>query len=147
FLEVIITPDVDLVEEYLGNGAAAHQLLHHCPQLRVFAQIHISHRHTETPQSGFGLHTVRATLDGVYEAKEAIVSYTNNAAELLKRRKVHRDVIFKYLAKEGVVMPPNSDKHQLVQRTFELWTSGRTLHLLLSWVFSQSVFERREGEE
>ncbi|KAG7253030.1 hypothetical protein CRUP_016562, partial [Coryphaenoides rupestris] len=82
-----------------------------------------------------------------HHAKEAIVSYTNNAAELLKRRKVHRDVIFKYLAKEGVVMPPNSDKHQLVQRTFELWTSGRTLHLLLSWVFSQSVFERREGEE
>jgi len=61
----------------------------------------------------------------VTEATEAIVSYTSNAAELLKRRKVHRDVIFRYLAKEGVVMPPGSDKHQLVQRTLELWTSAQ----------------------
>lgn len=53
------------------------------------------------------------------------MSYTSNAAELLKRRKVHRDVIFRYLAKEGVVMPPASDKHQLVQRTLELWTSAQ----------------------
>uniref|UniRef100_A0AAY5K7U9 Uncharacterized protein n=1 Tax=Esox lucius TaxID=8010 RepID=A0AAY5K7U9_ESOLU len=47
------------------------------------------------------------------EAVEAILSYTKDAEELLKRRKVHRDIIFKYLAKEGVVMPTDSDKNQL----------------------------------
>ncbi|CAL8321027.1 unnamed protein product [Merluccius merluccius] len=59
------------------------------------------------------------------EAMEAIVAYSSDAAELLKRRKVHRDVIFKYLAMEGVAMPPNSDKHLLVKRTLDLWSSGK----------------------
>ncbi|KAK2839631.1 hypothetical protein Q5P01_013371 [Channa striata] len=58
------------------------------------------------------------------EARSAILSFTKNAEELLRRKKVHRDIIFKYLAKEGVVMPPNSEKHQLVKRTLELWSSG-----------------------
>ncbi|XP_068428793.1 uncharacterized protein C3orf38 homolog [Clinocottus analis] len=60
------------------------------------------------------------------EAIETIIAFTNNAEELLKRKKVVRDLIFKYLAKEGVVMPPNSEKHQLVKRTLELWSSGKT---------------------
>jgi hypothetical protein len=61
----------------------------------------------------------------VTEAVEAILSYTKDTEELLKRKKVHRDVIFKYLAKEGVVMPPNSEKHQLVKRTLEFWSTGK----------------------
>uniref|UniRef100_A0A3B4CPT3 Uncharacterized protein n=1 Tax=Pygocentrus nattereri TaxID=42514 RepID=A0A3B4CPT3_PYGNA len=55
--------------------------------------------------------------------EKAIVAYSQSAEELLKRRRVHREVIFKYLAKEGVVVPPNSEKHQLVKRTLELWSS------------------------
>lgn len=58
------------------------------------------------------------------EAIEAIITYSQDAEELLKRKKVHRDVIFKYLANEGVAMLPNSDKHQLVRRTIEFWSSG-----------------------
>lgn len=56
---------------------------------------------------------------------EAILSFTLNAEELLRRKKVLRDLIFKYLATEGVAMPPNSEKHQLVKRTLELWSSGK----------------------
>lgn len=59
------------------------------------------------------------------EAIETILSFTKNAEELLRRKKVHRDLIFKYLAKEGVAMPPSSDKHQLVTKTLELWSSGK----------------------
>uniref|UniRef100_A0A8C5FKR9 Chromosome 3 open reading frame 38 n=1 Tax=Gadus morhua TaxID=8049 RepID=A0A8C5FKR9_GADMO len=58
-------------------------------------------------------------------AIEAIVSYSNDAAELFKRRKVHRDIIFKYLAKEGIVMPIHCDKTLLVKRTLEFWSSGK----------------------
>ncbi|XP_029386771.1 uncharacterized protein C3orf38 homolog isoform X1 [Echeneis naucrates] len=61
-------------------------------------------------------------VEDVTEAIEAILSFTKNAEELLRRKKVQRDLIFKYLAKEGVVMPPNSEKHQLVRRTLELWS-------------------------
>ncbi|XP_056435167.1 uncharacterized protein C3orf38 homolog [Gadus chalcogrammus] len=58
-------------------------------------------------------------------AIEAIVSYSNDAAELFKRRKVHRDIIFKYLANEGIVMPIHCDKTLLVKRTLEFWSSGK----------------------
>ncbi|XP_077435751.1 uncharacterized protein C3orf38 homolog [Vanacampus margaritifer] len=66
-------------------------------------------------------------VEDVTEAKETILSFTKNAEELLKRKKVHRDIIFKYLAKEGVVMPPSSEKHQLVKRTLELWSSAEVV--------------------
>lgn len=59
------------------------------------------------------------------EATATVLSYTKNAEEFLRRKKVHRDLIFKYLAKKGVAMPPNSEKHQLVKRTLELWSSGK----------------------
>ncbi|KAM3608459.1 uncharacterized protein V6R79_026025 [Siganus canaliculatus] len=59
------------------------------------------------------------------EAIQTILSFTQNAEELLKRRKVYRDVIFRYLAEEGVAMPPSSEKHQLVKRTLELWSFGK----------------------
>ncbi|XP_038576188.1 uncharacterized protein C3orf38 homolog [Micropterus salmoides] len=64
-------------------------------------------------------------VENVTEAMEAILSFTLNAEELLRRKKVLRDLIFKYLATEGVAMPPNSEKHQLVKRTLELWSSGK----------------------
>lgn len=66
-------------------------------------------------------------VENVKEATETILTFTKNAEELLRRKKVHRDLIFKYLVKEGVVMPPNSEKHQLVKRTLELWSSGQVV--------------------
>ncbi|XP_030614280.1 uncharacterized protein C3orf38 homolog [Archocentrus centrarchus] len=62
-------------------------------------------------------------VENVTEAQQTILSFTKNAEELLRRKKVHRDLIFKYLATEGVAMPPNSEKHTLVKRTLELWSS------------------------
>ncbi|XP_072301203.1 uncharacterized protein C3orf38 homolog [Eucyclogobius newberryi] len=59
------------------------------------------------------------------EAMETILSFSKSAEELLKRRKVYRDLIFKYLAKEGIIMPPTSEKHVLIKRTLELWSSKR----------------------
>ncbi|KAA8588287.1 hypothetical protein FQN60_001481 [Etheostoma spectabile] len=91
------------------------------------SHIHITYRYSQTSQDGFGLDTVWAALDGVHQAIETILLYTQNAEELLKRKKVYRELIFKYLAQEGVAMPPNSEKHQLVKRTLELWSSGKTV--------------------
>lgn len=59
------------------------------------------------------------------EALETILAFSKNAEELLKRKKVQRDLIFKYLANEGLAMPPNSEKHQLVRRTLDFWSSGK----------------------
>uniref|UniRef100_A0A8D3A5I2 Chromosome 3 open reading frame 38 n=1 Tax=Scophthalmus maximus TaxID=52904 RepID=A0A8D3A5I2_SCOMX len=64
-------------------------------------------------------------VENVAEATETILSFSKNAEELLRRKKVQRELIFKYLAKEGVAMPPNSEKHQLVKRTLALWSSGK----------------------
>ncbi|KAE8299467.1 putative protein C3orf38-like protein [Larimichthys crocea] len=66
-------------------------------------------------------------VEHVKEAAETILSFTKNAEEFLRRKKVYRELIFKYLAKEGVAMPPNSEKHQLVKRTLELWSSRKVV--------------------
>ncbi|KAM9802057.1 uncharacterized protein C3orf38 homolog isoform X1 [Syngnathus typhle] len=62
--------------------------------------------------------------EDITEARATILSFSKSAEELLKRKKVHREIIFKYLAKEGVAMPPSSEKHLLVKRTLELWSSA-----------------------
>ncbi|XP_073329872.1 uncharacterized protein C3orf38 homolog [Pagrus major] len=66
-------------------------------------------------------------VENATEATETILSFSKNAEELLRRKKVSREVIFKYLAKEGVAMSPNSEKHQLVKRTLELWSCGKAV--------------------
>ncbi|XP_054984032.1 uncharacterized protein C3orf38 homolog [Sorex araneus] len=55
------------------------------------------------------------------DAIHAILVYSQSAEELLKRRKVHRDVIFKYLASQGVVLPPTTEKHNLIQHAKDYW--------------------------
>ncbi|XP_076841578.1 uncharacterized protein C3orf38 homolog isoform X2 [Brachyhypopomus gauderio] len=64
------------------------------------------------------------SVENSREAIEAILTYSKNSEELLKRKKVHREILFKYLTAEGVVVPPSSEKQQLVKRTLELWSSG-----------------------
>ncbi|XP_076018143.1 uncharacterized protein C3orf38 homolog [Genypterus blacodes] len=64
-------------------------------------------------------------VENTREAIGAILSYSKDAEELLKRKKVQRELIFRYLASERVVVSPNIEKHQLVQRTLELWAPAR----------------------
>lgn len=73
------------------------------------------------------------------EATEAIITYSQSAEELLKRKKVNREVLFKYLASEGVAVAPNSEKHQLVKKTLELWSSDSEVHQLLTRTYIRSL--------
>uniref|UniRef100_A0A8C8R805 Chromosome 3 open reading frame 38 n=1 Tax=Pelusios castaneus TaxID=367368 RepID=A0A8C8R805_9SAUR len=52
--------------------------------------------------------------EGRQEAIHAILVYSESVEELLKRKKVYRDTIFKYLTGQGVVVSPGSEKHQLI---------------------------------
>uniref|UniRef100_A0A0E9XT62 Uncharacterized protein n=1 Tax=Anguilla anguilla TaxID=7936 RepID=A0A0E9XT62_ANGAN len=52
---------------------------------------------------------------------DAILTCSKSAEELLKRRKVYREVIFKYLISEGIAMPPDADKNQLARRAMLFW--------------------------
>ncbi|XP_045706730.1 uncharacterized protein C3orf38 homolog isoform X2 [Phyllostomus hastatus] len=63
------------------------------------------------------------------DAIRAILAYSQNVEELLKRKKVHRDVIFKYLATQGVIIPPATEKHSLIQHAKDYWK--KQLHLKL----------------
>lgn len=61
----------------------------------------------------------------VSEALNAIVIYTRNGEELLKRRKVRREHLYQYLAQEGHVEHPASDKITLLKRVLKLWEARR----------------------
>ncbi|KAG8590773.1 hypothetical protein GDO81_006890 [Engystomops pustulosus] len=68
--------------------------------------------------------TVTSRLIHVFsreEAFDAIVTYSKSAEELLKRRKVHRSAIFKYLAEENVPVLPTSEKSVLIQCALDHW--------------------------
>ncbi|XP_025914120.1 uncharacterized protein C3orf38 homolog [Apteryx rowi] len=60
------------------------------------------------------------------EAIHAILVYSQSAEELLKRRKVYREIIFKYLAIQGIPVPPSSEKHQLIDRAKQYWNGQLT---------------------
>ncbi|CAJ0938592.1 unnamed protein product [Ranitomeya imitator] len=55
------------------------------------------------------------------EAVDAITVYSKSADELLRRRKVHRSAIFKYLAAENVTVLPTSEKSQLILCALDYW--------------------------
>lgn len=55
------------------------------------------------------------------EAITAILVYSQSVEELLKRRKVYRETIFKYLAVQGIAVPPSSEKHQLIAYVKQYW--------------------------
>ncbi|XP_077198315.1 uncharacterized protein C3orf38 homolog [Paroedura picta] len=59
--------------------------------------------------------------DNRQEAIHAILLYSQSTEELLKRKKVFRDTIFKYLASKGIVVPPSSEKYQLINRAKLYW--------------------------
>ncbi|XP_046869772.1 uncharacterized protein C3orf38 homolog isoform X2 [Hypomesus transpacificus] len=51
---------------------------------------------------------------GTTEAIDDIISHSKNAEELLKRKKVQRDVLFTYLQNDHIGLPKATDKQQLV---------------------------------
>ncbi|XP_023575023.1 uncharacterized protein C3orf38 homolog isoform X2 [Octodon degus] len=53
------------------------------------------------------------------DAIQAILLYSQSVEELLRRKKVHREVIFKYLTNQGLVISPTIEKHSLIQRAKE----------------------------
>ncbi|XP_020830487.1 LOW QUALITY PROTEIN: uncharacterized protein C3orf38 homolog [Phascolarctos cinereus] len=55
------------------------------------------------------------------DAIRAVLAYSQSAEELLKRKKVYREIIFKYLAMKGVIVPPGSEKHSLIQYAKNHW--------------------------
>ncbi|XP_064832605.1 uncharacterized protein C3orf38-like isoform X1 [Oncorhynchus masou masou] len=62
-------------------------------------------------------------FESTSESIDAILSNTENTEAFLKRRKVQRDFIFKYLTEDvGVVIPKNSSKDQLVKKALDVWT-------------------------
>ncbi|XP_011354712.1 uncharacterized protein C3orf38 homolog isoform X1 [Pteropus vampyrus] len=63
------------------------------------------------------------------DAIRAILAYSQSVEELLKRKKVHRDVIFKYLASQGVIIPPATEKHSLIQHAKDYWRKQLQLKL------------------
>ncbi|KAM9390210.1 uncharacterized protein C3orf38 homolog [Phaethornis superciliosus] len=56
------------------------------------------------------------------EAIHAILVYSQNVEELLKRRKVYREILFKYLAVHGILVPPSSEKNQLIEHVKQYWS-------------------------
>ncbi|XP_051636213.1 uncharacterized protein C3orf38 homolog [Manacus candei] len=56
------------------------------------------------------------------EAIHAILVYSQNVEELLRRRKVYREIIFKYLAAQGIPVPPSLEKHLLIDRVRQFWS-------------------------
>ncbi|XP_045156765.2 uncharacterized protein C3orf38-like [Mercenaria mercenaria] len=55
------------------------------------------------------------------EALKAIIEYTPKAVDLLKRKKVKRDLLFKYLADQQVVVPVTIDKSGLIRAILKRW--------------------------
>ena len=58
-------------------------------------------------------------------AIEAILSYSESAVELLRRKKIRRDDLFQYLASERVVISPKSDKYDIIQKVLEYWGTSQ----------------------
>ncbi|KAL3865809.1 hypothetical protein ACJMK2_043159 [Sinanodonta woodiana] len=66
-------------------------------------------------------------VDSRTEAIDALLTYTEKANELLRRKKIKREYLFKYLVKEHVVVNIDSDKRTLIQKILEYWGSDDVL--------------------
>ncbi|KAJ8304517.1 hypothetical protein KUTeg_018100 [Tegillarca granosa] len=55
------------------------------------------------------------------DAFKAVVTYSESSLELLKRKKLKRDVLFQYLAIKNIVVPVNADKSTIIQKILTLW--------------------------
>jgi hypothetical protein len=50
-----------------------------------------------------------------------VINYSPNGADLLKRRKLRRDLLFQYLVKVNVVVDPRAGKVKLMKTILEHW--------------------------
>jgi len=60
------------------------------------------------------------------EAIQAIILHTDKASDLLKRRKIKKELLFKYLHFKRVPIEAISDKHLHVIKVLEVWESSES---------------------
>jgi len=60
------------------------------------------------------------------EAIQAIILHTDKASDLLKRRKIKKELLFKYLHFKRVPIEAISDKHLHVTKVLEVWESSES---------------------
>uniref|UniRef100_A0A669PBY3 Chromosome 3 open reading frame 38 n=1 Tax=Phasianus colchicus TaxID=9054 RepID=A0A669PBY3_PHACC len=77
------------------------------------------------------------SVSSLSEAIQAILVYSQSAEELLKRRKVYREIIFKYLSVQGIAVPPSSEKHQLIACVRQYWGGKLTSY---GWICILLIF-------
>lgn len=71
----------------------------------------------------------------ISEAVNAILSYTFDAQELFRRKKLKKEHLFKYLYGRGVGdVSPSADKNALVKRILKYWGSEETFEVSLEFV-------------
>lgn len=58
------------------------------------------------------------------EALDAIMLYSPNALQLLRRKKVKREHLYTYLAENKYIAPPSTDKPALIRKILDLWGSS-----------------------
>ena len=56
-----------------------------------------------------------------FEAIRAIILHTDKAVDLLKRKKIKKELLFKYLHLKGVPIEAVADKSVHVTRVLEVW--------------------------
>lgn len=86
------------------------------------------------------------------EAVDAILAYTESAAELLRRKKVKREILFKYLHNEGMPIAPSADKPAIMRRILEHWDSPYANDYLMDddddvAVATADVVQRRPNDD
>jgi hypothetical protein len=59
----------------------------------------------------------------VIEAARAIIVYTGNPAELLRRKKIRREVLFQYAHDEKIYVMPTDEKMVIVRHIMAHWGS------------------------
>lgn len=66
FLQVVVTPNMNIVKEDLRDCAASCQLLHLCSQLWMTTEVYVTYRYSQASKGGLGLRAVWATLDWIH---------------------------------------------------------------------------------
>lgn len=59
--------------------------------------------------------------DSSSDAIQAIILHTDKAVDLLKRRKLKKELLFKYLHEKKVPIDGQSDKSEIVRKVLEVW--------------------------
>ena len=55
------------------------------------------------------------------EAIEAVLLFSQGVEQLLRRKKIKREFLYRYLAEKGFVAPVTADKPSLIRKLLDLW--------------------------